>query len=237
MIHGRSGLRADVGVALVSLLLLSAWEASGWDLALIRLVGGPGGLPWRDGFVVSRLLHDGGRWLAGLVLAFQVLDLVRPVVVGPSRRERVVGLALTLACLVLVPGLKRLTATSCPWDTVEFGGVAGYVPHWMLTVADGGPGHCFPSGHAVSAFAFLSLHFLWRAHRPAWARGALAAVFVSGALFGAAQMTRGAHYASHTLWSAWFCWVLCGALAGALRPWSVRSPSLRRTECSAPRSS
>ena len=33
----------------------------------------------------------------------------------------------------------------------------------------------------------------------------------------AAQMARGAHYASHTLWAAWLCWVLGLAVLGSRR--------------------
>ena len=69
------------------------------------------------------------------------------------------------------------------------------------------------SGHAVAAFAFLSLHFRWRTSRPRAARLALLAVTVLGALFGWAQLARGAHFASHTLWSAWLCWVVCALAA------------------------
>ena len=42
-------------------------------------------------------------------------------------------------------------------ELAEFGGVAQHVSHWSLGVLDGGPGHCFPSGHASSAFAFFAL--------------------------------------------------------------------------------
>jgi membrane-associated PAP2 superfamily phosphatase len=34
-----------------------------------------------------------------------------------------------------------------------------------------------------------------------------------GAVFGWAQMVRGAHFPSHTMWSAWVCWVLCALLS------------------------
>jgi membrane-associated PAP2 superfamily phosphatase len=91
--------------------------------------------------------------------------------------------------------------------------MAAYVPHWRIGVVDGGPGHCFPSGHAVAAFAFLPGYFLLREQRPGWAHAWLAAVCVAGAAFGAAQVVRGAHYPSHTLWSAWLCWVVCVVVA------------------------
>ena len=101
--------------------------------------------------------------------------------------------------------------------------MARYVSHWQLGVPDGGAGHCFPSGHAVTAFAFLGLYFLWRGHNLPRARAWLATVAVVGRLFGAAQLARGAHYPSHTLWSAWLCWALCVA-ADALFRWPAAKP-------------
>jgi membrane-associated PAP2 superfamily phosphatase len=132
---------------------------------------------------------------------------------------------VTLACLLLVPALKRVSDTSCPWDLQAFGGVANYVLHWQFGVADGGPGRCFPSGHALAAFAFISGWFALRSHAPRAARMWLLGVLAFGALFGGAQLLRGAHYPSHTLWSAWICWTTC-ALLNALftRPQPARVP-------------
>jgi membrane-associated PAP2 superfamily phosphatase len=126
-----------------------------------------------------------------------------------------------LLAVVAVPAIKRFSLTSCPWDLAQFGGVAQYVSHWRFGVADGGGGHCFPSGHAVAAFGFFGLYFLWRGHDARKARLWLAAVLVVGLLFGTAQLARGAHYPSHTLWSAWLCWVICVAAA----QWLPRSRS------------
>ena len=110
---------------------------------------------------------------------------------------------------------------------IEFGGSARYVPHWMLGSFDGGPGHCFPSGHAVAAFAFFSGWFLFRSTRPALARAWLGAVRVAGLAYGWGQLARGAHYPSHTLWSAWLCWTACVAvdrLPRSTRPSVVAAP-------------
>ena len=120
-----------------------------------------------------------------------------------------------LFCAVAVPALKRFSPTSCPWELAEFGGAARYLSHWHWRIADGGPGHCFPSGHAVAAFAFFGMYFLWRGHDRRRARAWLLGVLGAGVVFGAAQLVRGAHYPSHTFWSAWICWAICAGTARA----------------------
>lgn len=201
--------RADLLVTLVALAALLAWDATGWDLAFARWYGTAAGFVWRDAWLTRSLLHDGGRWLAWGLLGLLVLDAVRPAGSGPGRAERWWWIAVMLAGALLVPSIKQISTTSCPWELAEFGGVARYVSHWQFGSVDGGPGHCFPSGHAVAAFAFLGVYFLWRPYRPLLAVCSLAAVLLAGAAFGWAQLARGAHYPSHTLWSAWLCWTLC----------------------------
>jgi membrane-associated PAP2 superfamily phosphatase len=205
--------RRDLQLTGLGLLLILAWEATGWDMALARIYGSASGFAWRDAWLTSTLLHDGGRWLAALVLAVVVWDLYRPVLAGPTRAERAYWLGAVLLSLLLVPLIKRFSSTSCPWELAEFGGAARYVWHGLLGVRDGGEGHCFPSGHAVAAFAFWGLHFQWREHRPRFARAVLVGVALLGLAFGWGQMARGAHYVSHTLWSAWLCWASCVAAA------------------------
>jgi membrane-associated PAP2 superfamily phosphatase len=198
---------------LLGLLVLLLWEACGLDLTLARLYGTRAGFPLRDAWLTRTLLHDGGRAAAWCVAALMVAAALGPARDEPARRQRWYWIGVSVLCLLIVPTIKRLTAVSCPWDLAEFGGVAAYVPHWRVGVADGGPGHCFPSGHAVAAFAFLSLYFGWRTQRPRLARLTLLLVCCAGVLFGWAQLARGAHYVSHTVWSAWLCWLLCALAA------------------------
>lgn len=219
--------RAGPWLAMLALLL--AWDALGADLAVARWVGGPEGFVWRDAWITRTLLHDGGRWLAMAVLVAVLAGTWRPVVAGPSRAERLRAVGVVLAGLLLVPLIKRVSSTSCPWDLAEFGGQALYVSHWRFGVADGGPGHCFPSGHATAAFAFLPLVLLWQAHRPAVARLWLAGVLLAGLVFGAAQWLRGAHYPGHTLWTAWICWGLAVLSAPAVRATAAADPAAAPT--------
>jgi membrane-associated PAP2 superfamily phosphatase len=210
--------RTDLAISFAALLALVAWEISGLDLPLARLLGGAGGFPLREHVLVRSLLHDGGRWLSGLLLAALALDAWRPVLRGPARSERIYWLAVVSLAMIAVPLAKRFSTTSCPWDVAEFGGHVPYVPHWLPTLTDGGPGHCFPSGHAVAAFAFFGTFFLWRDHHPRLGRALLAGVLLLGAAFSWAQMARGAHFASHSLWSAWLCWsIAVAAQLGAPR--------------------
>ena len=201
--------RPDLSVAVTTLLALLAWDASALDRSLIEPFASASGFAWRHHWLTQQVIHDGGRGLAMAVLAVLAVNVWRPW--SPRLRRAEVGraLAATVVCLLAVPTFKRFSTTSCPWDQSAWGGVAQWVSHWSWGVADGGPGHCFPSGHAVAAFAFLSGFFLLRDAHPRAARLWLTAVLAVGTVFGAAQMVRGAHYASHTMWSAWLCWVIC----------------------------
>ncbi len=221
----RPGRRhADLIISVVGLLLLLAWDASGWDLAAAHLFGTASGFAWRDAFITSTVLHNGGRAFAWLLLGGQLWAALRPAAPGgPSRAERWRWMGVILLCLLAVPTLKQFSPTSCPWDLAEFGGIARYVSHWHLGVSDGGSGRCFPSGHAVAAFAFFALYFMWHGHDPRRARLWLLTVLGLGLSFGVAQLVRGAHFPSHTAWSAWLCWVICAA-AAALLPRSGQRP-------------
>lgn len=209
--------RLDAGVALLGAALLLLWDASGWDLTVARRFGGAAGFVWRDAWLTSTLLHQGGRVLGWAVMAALLISLWRPGWqpflrgVAPAERRRAV--AAVLVCLLAVPWFKQFSSTSCPWDLREFGGAAVYVSHWHWGARDGGPGRCFPSGHAVAAFAFLPVYFALRRDHAGWARVWLVAICLFGALFGLAQLARGAHYVSHTLWSALLCWVIAALCA------------------------
>jgi membrane-associated PAP2 superfamily phosphatase len=207
---------AATGLALVALL---AWDFLGADAAFTRHFGSASGFALRHNFWFDTVLHGGGRalgWACLLGLLATAVHKAVPTPGNPPRTTRVFWLLVTVGCLLAVPGVKLFSSTSCPWDLAEFGGTARWLSHWQWGVADGGPGHCFPSGHAVAAFAFFTQYFLWRPFASRRARGWLTAVLLVGALLSFGQVARGAHHVSHGLWSAWLCWTLC-VVAHALR--------------------
>lgn len=188
---------------LATLAALIAWEALGLDLTLSGFFGDAGGFAARDAWWARAVLHDTARWVSAACVAALVGEALLSPETGAARARKIYWMAVVLVTLVAIPLLKRVTATSCPWDLGAFGGVAAYVPHWRLGVTDGGPGHCFPAGHPVAAFAFVGLYYRWRPSRRLLAVGLLVLAVCSGALLGWSQMARGAHFASHVLWSAW----------------------------------
>ena len=211
--------------AALALVLLLAWDASHLDLWAMRQAGDANGFALRDAWVTRGLIHEGGRLVSYVATVFIVLLNLWPrLLPALTRRERTWWLVTTLVCLAVISLMKRASLTSCPFDLAEFGGAAhaAYVSHWAFGIRDGGGGHCFPSGHASAAFAYLA--GAW-ALRRAYPRAALAwggGVVVLGVIYGVGQMMRGAHYPSHTMWTAWICWALTLA-AAHLGPWRLRS--------------
>jgi membrane-associated PAP2 superfamily phosphatase len=222
--RAHSRLVADAITLLCSLAAVMAWDLSGLDLAISRSFGTAHGFAWRDHWIASEVMHSHARqvgWgLLGL-LAFNVWKPL-PFALTLTRQERLQWLVSTLACACIIPLVKLASATSCPWSLAEFGGsVAHYVPHWALGIKDEGPGHCFPSGHASTAFSFFTGWFALRDRAPRIARRWLLAALFFGALLGGVQVMRGAHYVSHPMWTAWICWSISALLAhrGPARAW------------------
>lgn len=218
---------AFLPVGVVALLLglgaLLAWDASGLDLWVMRHVGNAAGFAWRESWFTTQLIHQGGRLLSWAVVGFIVLANLRPAWLLPelSRRERLGWLVITLLCLAAVSLVKRVSLTSCPWDLAEFGGTAHYVSHWAFGLRDGGGGHCFPSGHASAAFAYLAGGWALARAYPRVARAWLLGAVGLGIVYGIGQMARGAHYPSHTMWTGWLCWAVT-VLAAHAGPWRLR---------------
>jgi membrane-associated PAP2 superfamily phosphatase len=220
--------RLDVGMVALGLMLLVAWDLSGIDMSIARWFGGSLGFPLRD----SRWAlasYDAGRLVAWIVvpMLFASLWFTLPGFRKVDRAQRAWWLLTTIACLVAIPLLRSRSSTSCPWSITEFGGSVPYVSHWWRQI-DAGPGRCFPSGHASTGFAFFAGFFALRGVDRAMARRWLAGAIALGLLAAITQTLRGAHFVSHSLWTAWICWTMTTALHHAWR-WAAAQTTRRAT--------
>jgi len=220
---------------LVVLGITALLDMAGADLAFMHFFGSIHGFALRSQWVLERVFHDALRQVG---LAFYLLLWVWalwPARWSPTgwrwlqlpRRERLAVVLLVALSLLAVNLVKVQSLTSCPWELQAFGGQAHYVSHWSLGQADGGTGHCFPGGHASSAFGLLAICLPWL-HPPGAAprrrvvgQRWLAALLFTGLVASAVQTLRGAHYPSHTLWTL----VICAGVS--LAGWRLAQPWMR----------
>lgn len=212
----------------VLFLIPVCWDLTGLDGWVMQQLADGDGFPLRHQWWLEKVMHGAARHLATALYIGVLLMVWRPV--GPFRSlsrvvrvEAAVGVTLGL---LAVRWMKRLSTTSCPWDLQAFGGVAHYVSHWNWGVLDGGPGQCFPGGHASAALAFVALALPWLtsvvAEERHLGRQWLLGVLGSGLALGLAQTLRGAHFPSHTLWTALVCWAVALANHQVFR-WARRA--------------
>lgn len=184
------------------------------DLAIARAlffdVAGHGWIGAHN-WLVNQLIHTDGRWAVRVIALLALVVWAASLCSGTLREwRRPVG--YFLSALVLTIGivglLKTVTNVDCPWDLRDFGGRFPYVELFSSRPPEFPPARCFPAAHASSGYAFMALYFLARERSVALARLGLVVGLVLGAIFGIAQQSRGAHFVSHDLWSAFLAWMI-----------------------------
>lgn len=208
------------GVLLAAILL---WDMSGLDLPMARLAGSHDGFSLRDHGLFEFLMHRVPPLLSWALVTGVLLASRWPVgfLCRLTHGERLQLAVMALASVSVTSILKSMSHTSCPWDLNEFGGVARYVSHLSWGVRDGGPGHCFPAGHASAALAYVGGWFVLRRALPGVATVWLTTAILLGLVLGLGQQWRGAHYMSHTLWTGWLCWTTGFAVDMVTRCWTL----------------
>ncbi len=220
----RLSWRPDALVSVVSLLILLAWDFSGGDMQMAQWWGQASGFALRDNWWMVKVMHEGARNAGWVLLLALLAGIWWPwaTLRHMAKAERVILFLSVLAALLTVTLIKGFSKTSCPWDLQVFGGLASYVSHWNLFQIDGGGGHCFPAGHASTGFAFMAAYFSLRHSGVPAARLWLVCALLAGFVLGLSQQIRGAHFMSHTLWTAWLCWTVGWTSHGLLH--RIRAP-------------
>ncbi|MGE0876692.1 MAG: phosphatase PAP2 family protein [Burkholderiales bacterium] len=210
--------RAGPGLAALAAVAAAIWlafDASGLDMAVSRVFfdAASGTFLLRDNWWLAAAGHTGLKRLSvafWCLLAFGAAWVpARWAALQPALREAAISVA---AAALLVLWLRGLSAHSCPWDVAGLGGSAQHYPLFGSLPENPGPGACLPAAHASSGFALFGLYFALRECHPKAARAVLAAAWALGLVAGAVQIARGAHFASHVMWTAWIAWTSSRAM-------------------------
>ncbi|MEG0859038.1 MAG: phosphatase PAP2 family protein [Pseudomonas sp.] len=194
----------------LSLILL---ELTSLDMDLAKLAFDPvaGQFMGRHSYFLEDILHDRAKQAVialslGAIVAF-IASFFWQRLKGWRRELGYVVLAMALSTSFVTP-VKAVTAVQCPWSLKEFGGKETYSELLSPRPATDKPGRCWPGGHAATGFTLFALFFALRDRRPRLARAALLFAFGLGTVFSIGRMLQGAHFFSHNVWTAVFCWLI-----------------------------
>lgn len=176
-------------------------------------------------WLTEDVMHQGARTLNQWLIAALLLHFLLRLCLQQYRRVRGVAvphqasswtrshqqahgrllLSLTLS-LAGVALMKHSLPMDCPWDLQAFGGTQQFTGLFSSWPANRAPNACFPAGHASIGFAWLGLYFFCLQLYPRLARPALIFSISLGLILGLVQQLRGAHFISHDIASALWCW-------------------------------
>ncbi|WP_440805574.1 phosphatase PAP2 family protein [Pseudomonas syringae] len=203
-----------LGIPAVVALILVLLELTSLDMDIAKLAFDPVSEQFigRHSYFLEDILHDRAKQL---VMLFGVLAMIG--FAASFKVQRLMPWRRELGCLVLsmalstafVTPVKVVTSVQCPWSLTEFGGQETYSELLSPRPATDKPGRCWPGGHAATGFTLFALFFMLRDRRPRLAKLGLALALGLGSIFSAGRMLQGAHFFSHNIWTAVFCWLIC----------------------------
>lgn len=206
--------RVCLGVPAIAALVLLLLELTSLDMDLARIFYDPaaGDFVGKHSYFLETILHTRAKQVVIVFSVFAILGYIGCFFVSrikPFKRELgCLVLSLALATSFVTP-MKAVTAVQCPWNLKEFGGKETYSELLSPRPQTDKPGRCWPGGHAATGFTLFALFFVLRDRRPRMARSALVFAFGLGTVFSVGRMMQGAHFFSHNVWTAIFCWLIC----------------------------
>lgn len=222
----RRQLRSSVLALLLAALLLvwlGRWTDADLYFADLLFDFGSNAFPLRTEWLFEHFLH---HTMKALMIAVALVPVTMLLADGcnswqlfdsVTRRKLAVVVASAILVPVAVSAMKAVSIHHCPWNLSRYGGFAPYLRLFDSLPAGVSAGHCFPAAHASSALWLASIAVFWLPDHPAKACAAFAAGLCPGLALGLAQQARGAHFLSHTLWSAWVAALIVLMLAHGLR--------------------
>jgi membrane-associated PAP2 superfamily phosphatase len=200
------------GIPLGVMLLLLLTDPTPLDFTLANWAyDQQSGFIGRHSAFLEDILHDRAKQavivIGLLAIVGFVLSLLSKKLQYWRRPFGYLVLAMGLTTSIVTP-LKALTGVHCPWSLSQFGGEETYTPLLSERAPTAKPGRCWPGGHAAAGFSLFALFFVLRDRRPRAAKAALCFALALGITFSLGRMLQGAHFFSHNLWTALFCWVI-----------------------------
>lgn len=180
--------------------------------------------PSRDQWLFEFIMHHAVKALMIAVAMVAPLALLADRLFGYSllsghARRALWVVALSSATVPLAISVaKHFSIHHCPWSLSRYGGFAPYLRIFDALPAGSSPGRCFPAGHASSALWLGSLCAFWLPGRPRRAVAVFLLALLPGLGLGWVQQMRGAHFLTHTLWSAWIAALLVLLLVRLIMP-------------------
>jgi len=223
LLPARTLRRLAAWLAAGALAIAALGQCTDIDLALADAVFDAGVFPWRHAWLTEAVGHGMLKWLLVLLALGFIVAAGADLLAPSARRCAADRLRLRVVALsaILVPAavnaLKHVSSSHCPWDLQRYGGVQPYLRLFDAVPAGAMPGQCLPAGHASSALWLVSLAVYWLPGRPATAGRMACLALVPGLALGWLQQLRGAHFMTHTLWSAWIACALVSVLVAALQ--------------------
>jgi len=188
------------------------------------------GFPGRDDWFFEFVMHHMAKALMIAVAMVPPLALLADRVLGYTllshgTRRAMWVVALSSAAIPLAVSVtKHFSIHDCPWNLSRYGGFAPYLRIFDALPAGTSAGHCFPAGHASGALWLASVCAFWLPARPLRALLVFLAGLLPGLALGWVQQIRGAHFMTHTLWSAWIAALVVLLLARFIMPAPAAAP-------------
>lgn len=177
---------------------------------------------WRDNWFATVFMHRWAKYVlivAGLgVLGLLMVDVSRSIKLlnNATRKKLAVVGSSFIAIPAVISVMKSQSIHHCPWDLQRYGGYAPYLRLFDVLPEGVKAGHCFPAGHASSGWWLAACFVFWLPRRPRMAALVFILGLLPGFILGWGQQLRGAHFLTHTLWSAWIASLIIVILARLL---------------------
>jgi len=176
----------------------------------------------RNEKILKFIFYDGIKKLLIIVAVLMLFSLIvfrRNKIVNEYKKGLIVVILSAIFVPVVIGGLKAVTNTPCPKNTVIYGGIYPEVKvleSYPKNFHQKGKIKCWPAGHASGGFALLSLFFLFKSPRNK--KRAVILSMVVGWSMGLYKMMIGDHYLSHTLVTMFLAWIIILIIARIVKP-------------------